>query len=132
MTSDRFPPRSHDLAPLEARDVDEFLAAAAQQQWPLPAPKSNAPTTYEVAFGPRPIRLGEVEFRILLFLASRPYHAFKRQAIVEAVNNQWMGGEQEPLTEQNVDTYVSSLRDQLGVLHDYVQSVPHIGYRFKA
>jgi hypothetical protein len=34
------------------------------------------PATYRQAFGDEPIRVGIVEFRIMLFLASRPYHAF--------------------------------------------------------
>jgi DNA-binding winged helix-turn-helix (wHTH) protein len=36
------------------------------------------------------------------------------------------------VTEETVDEHIDALRDQLGVLHDYVQTVPYIGYRFKA
>jgi hypothetical protein len=37
-----------------------------------------------------------------------------------------------PIEEAAVDDYVATLRDQLGILHDFVQSVPHVGYRYKA
>lgn len=84
------------------------------------------PASYRQALGEEPIRVGAVEFQIMLFLASRPYHAFTRREIAAAVN------ERIPITEELVDTYVSSLRDQLGVFHDFVQTVPHVGYRFKA
>jgi DNA-binding response OmpR family regulator len=68
-----------------------------------------------------------MEFRILLFLASRPYHAFSRRSIADAVS-----AEQDPVEEESIGRHIASLLDQLGVFHDYVQSVPYIGYRFKA
>ena len=84
------------------------------------------PASYRQALGDEPIRVGAVEFQIMLFLASRPYHAFTRREIAAAVS------ERLPVTEELIDSYVSSLRDQLGVFHDFVQTVPHVGYRFKA
>jgi len=62
-----------------------------------------------------------------LFLASKPYHAFTRRSIAEAVRS-----EQFPVEEVTVEQFVTTLRDQLGPFHDYVQAVPYIGYRFKA
>jgi|GEM_PF-3375792 len=111
-----------------AVDLPEFLEAAAQQTWPLKQPGGlTGPQSYRLAFGHRPIQLGNLEFRILLFLASRPYHAFTHRAIAAAVST-----DLDTLAESDVDQVIASLRDQLGVLHDYVQTVPHIGYRFKA
>jgi DNA-binding response OmpR family regulator len=63
----------------------------------------------------------------LLFLASKPYHAFTRRNIADAVST-----DQNPVVEDSVDQHIASLLDQLGAFHDYVQSVPYIGYRFKA
>lgn len=111
---------------LVAADLPEFLEAAARQHWPPEDDKLVGPQSYRVAFGPGPVQLGLVEFRILLFLASRPYHAFARHDIAKAVSTELV-----PLAESAVDEHISSLRDQLGVLHDYVQTVPYIGYRFK-
>ena len=59
--------------------------------------------------------------------ASRPYHPFSRRQIAEAVTT-----EEQPVAEDSVDQYIASLRDQLGFFHDFVQTVPHMGYRFKA
>ena len=108
-------------------DLNEFLAEASQQSWPREQEKLQGPTSFRVAFGQEPIQLRPAEFHILLFLAGRPYHAFSRRAIAEAVSTV-----ANPVTEDLVDEHVDALRDQLGVWHDYVQTVPHIGYRFKA
>jgi DNA-binding response OmpR family regulator len=108
-------------------DLTEFLLVAAQQIWPINEDQPECPRSYHVALGREPIQLGIVEFRILLFLASRPYHAFTRRCIADAVNSK-----RDPVTEDTVDRHVAFLLDQLGVFHDYVQSVPYIGYRFKS
>jgi DNA-binding response OmpR family regulator len=106
-------------------NLTALLEEAPRQKWPLQ--EHQAPTSYRLALGQENIHLGIVEFRILLFLAGRPYHAFTRRNIADAVSS-----EQHPVTEDTVDRHVASLLDQLGVFHDYVQSVPYIGYRFKA
>ena len=103
-----------------------FLELAAQQRWPVEPEDLAGPKSYRFALGQQPIQLGPVEFRILLFLASRPYHAFTARAIATAVSPKL-----EPVTEESVGEHISSLRDQLGVFYDYVQTVPYIGYRFK-
>ncbi len=108
-------------------DLTEFLAEASQQTWPLDQEKLQGPKSFRVAFGQAPIQLGPVEFRILLFLASRPYHPFTRRTIAAAITTA-----ADPVSEEAVDAHIDALRDQLGVLHDYVQTVPYIGYRFKA
>ena len=107
-------------------DVATLLEEATRQTWPLYEGDSTR-TSYRFALGQEMIELGTVEFRILLFLASRPYHAFTRRSIAVAVTS----GE-NPVAEDTVDQHVASLLDQLGVFHDYVQSVPYIGYRFNA
>jgi DNA-binding response OmpR family regulator len=108
-------------------DLAKLLQEASHQIWPFNEDQTARCTSYRLALGQEPIQLGIVEFRILLFLASRPYHAFTRRSIADAVST-----EQNPVAEDTVDRHVASLLDQLGVFHDYVQSVPYIGYRFKA
>ena len=108
-------------------DLTEFLQVAAHQIWPINEDHPESPRSYHVALGQEPIQLGIVEFRILLFLASRPYHAFTRTCIADAVTSL-----RDPVTEDTVDQHIARLLEQLGVFHDYVQSVPFIGYRFKA
>ena len=95
------------------RDVDQVLLR----------PRAS----YRETLGDEPIRVGIVEFRIMLFLASRPYHAFTRRQISDASST-----EGHTVTEATVDFHIATLRDQLGVFHDFVQSVPQVGYRFKA
>ena len=82
---------------------------------------------YRETLGDGAIRVGIVEFRIMLFLASRPYHAFTRRQISDASSTAG-----HTVTEATVDFHIASLRDQLGDFHDFVQSVPQVGYRFKA
>lgn len=83
--------------------------------------------SYRETLGDGPIRVGIVEFRIMLFLASRPYHAFTRRQISDASST-----EGHTVTEATVDSHIASLRDQLSAFHDFVQTVPQVGYRFKA
>jgi DNA-binding response OmpR family regulator len=109
------------------RDIATLQHLAARQTWPVNDDSTRHSTSYQVALGREAIQLGIIEFRILLFLASRPYHAFTRRSIADAVSS-----ERYPVVEATVEQHVASLLDQLGVFHDYVQSVPYIGYRFKA
>ena len=118
------PPKTHEVA---VTHLTEFLEVAAQQKWPIVEDQFDPPQAYRVTLDKEPIQLGIVEFRILLFLASRPYHAFTRRCIAEAVDSQ-----RDPVTAETIDRHVATLFDQLGEFHDYVQSVPYIGYRFKA
>ena len=114
---------SHDLI---ADSLEELLHSAAEQTWPASGRKLEGPRSFRLSEGQDPIQLGSVEFRLLLFLASRPYHPFTRKAIAEAIATNF-----EPVAPDDVDQYVGALRDQLGVFHDFVQTVPYIGYRFK-
>jgi DNA-binding response OmpR family regulator len=110
-----------------ATDFTTILQQAAHYEWPINEDHQPHPTSYRLAVGQDPIELGVVEFRILLFLAGRPYHAFTRRCIADAVSSA-----RNPVAEDTVDRHVASLLDQLGAFHDHVQSVPYIGYRFKA
>jgi DNA-binding response OmpR family regulator len=89
----------------------------------------HPPTSYRHAFGDKPIRLGAIEFQILLFLASRPYHAFTPKQIVTTVAAELKS---PPLECAALETHVANLREQLGVLSDFVQTVPGVGWRYKA
>lgn len=82
---------------------------------------------YLVEISGQPINLDFVEFRILMFLSRSPYRAFTRKQIVAAVST-----EAQPVTEEQLGGHINSLRGKLGLFSDYVQTVPYIGYRFKA
>ena len=85
------------------------------------------PWSYLAKRGLGTIRLNSTECRILQFLATRPYHAFSRRRIAAAVST-----ERNPVTPDSLAGHVASLRQQLGFFGNYIQSVPYIGYRFKA
>ena len=112
---------------LRVSDLAALLNEAGRSKWPVRDDDLRRAASYRIALGRETIDLGVVEFHILLFLASRPYHAFTRRNIAAAVST-----DENPVTEEMVDRYVASLLEQLGVFHDYVQAVPFIGYRFKA
>ena len=86
----------------------------------------ESPWSYAVKLGKQPITLSGIEWRILKFLSSRPYHAFTPRRIVEAVTT-----ESQPVTEDSLRGHIASLREKLGFFADYVQTVPYVGYRFK-
>ena len=116
-----------NIGEVEISNLTEFLQIAAHQEWPVGDEPGNSIPSYRLALGKEPIQLGIVESRILLYLASRPYHSFTRRSIAAAVSST-----AEPVAEGTVDRHVASLVDQLGLFHDYVQTVPYVGYRFKA
>lgn len=115
---------SGDLVPTD--NVDFFWEVAYEER-DRDSVFIRPPASYRQAFGDEPIRVGIVEFHIMLFLAGRPYHAFTRRQIADALCAQ-----RHPISEDMVDDHVATLRDQLGILHDFVQSVPRVGYRYKA
>jgi len=88
--------------------------------------KPESPWSYAVKLGKKPIVLSGIEWRILKFLSSKPYHAFTPRRIAEAVTT-----ETQPVTEDALRGHIASLREKLGFFADYVQTVPYIGYRFK-
>ena len=83
--------------------------------------------SYEMKLGRMKIHLPLIEFRILRFLAARPYRPFSRRRIANAVSTR-----RHPVTPQALDGHIARLRHALGFFHDYVQTVPHMGYRFRA
>lgn len=76
--------------------------------------------------GREPISLTQTEFRIIRFLAGKPFKAFRREQIVDAVNTQ-----ENPVTDETLDYHIRELRGKLGIFSDFVQTVPYIGFRFK-
>ena len=109
-------------ADLIFRSQEEASRAAAQKdEQVVPRPG------YLVELCGEPIPLDLIEYRILVFLARKPYKAYTKKQIVDAVNTA-----EGPVTEQTLDQHVQALRQKLGLFSDYVQSVPYVGYRFKA
>lgn len=87
----------------------------------------DGPWSYRVRVGRGLIQLEGVEYRILYFLATHPYKAYTPKRIAQAVTT-----DEEPVSKETLPGHISSLRSKLGFFADYIQSVPHIGYRYKA
>ncbi len=105
-------------------DVAAFVREAQRRKGQID--EEPPPPFYRVALGLVPLELGDVEFRILVFLASRPYYPFSPQNISDAVTTPRL-----PVTPDTLDQHIAALREQLGFFRDYVQTVPYMGYRFK-
>jgi DNA-binding response OmpR family regulator len=121
------------MAPDVPRNTGKLVSGAVDVFWEVDDHEESSesvvirpPASYRRAYSDEPIRVGIVEARILLLLASRPYYAFTPRQIAEAATS-----DRRPVAEEAVEGHIASLRDQIGVLHDFVQTVPHIGYRYK-
>ncbi len=119
--------RSERSERTELVDAVYFLQQIELGEWFVDREKATSPQSYRFRLGRETIQLDWLEYRLLSVLASRPYHAFPRRRLVELV-----GSERFPVTEESLDEIVNALREKLGFFRDYVQTVPYIGYRFKA
>jgi DNA-binding response OmpR family regulator len=108
-------------------DVHDVERQAQRRRFVERADETADPWSYRAKIGRGILRLTTVEYRILKFLASRPYHVFTRHRIADAIRTA-----SHPVTAETVGRHIASLRSQLGFYSDYIQSVPNVGYRFKA
>jgi DNA-binding response OmpR family regulator len=111
------------LAPADELDTRRPIGGPIEDDRVEP-PASRSP--FYAGLGGKPIALDYVEYRIFQLLSSRPYHAFTPRRIAEEVTS-----EEFPVTAESLPDHIASLRKKLGFFSDYIQSVPHIGYRFK-
>ena len=111
----------------EIFDVSRFYQKLNDQIPSVKVQTAPSPWSYRVKRGHEPISLDDIEYRILKFLSSKPYHAFTPRRIAQAVTTDRL-----PVTEESLRGHITSLRAKLGFFADYVQTVPYIGYRFKA
>jgi DNA-binding response OmpR family regulator len=87
------------------------------------------PSTYEVSYGDRPLRLTPKEFSILELLVCNGRRVLSRAAFIERV---W--SLQEPPEEDTVKAHIKSLRQKLkasGAPEDWIETVHGLGYRLK-
>lgn len=84
------------------------------------------PGKREVRIDERRIRLTNMEFRILHFLASHQGWVYTRSQIVSAAR-----GEDYAVTDRSVDAIIVGLRKKLGPEAHYIETVRGVGYRFK-
>lgn len=80
---------------------------------------------HEVRVAGERVTLTITEFKILLFLATRPGRVRTRFEIVEEVS-----GDVDVL-ERTVDAHVTSMRRKLGAAGEFVETVRGVGYRLR-
>jgi DNA-binding response OmpR family regulator len=108
----------------------DIAEAGRKRSQTRPSPERGrilSSTSYRAKLGRETIALDAIAFRILTFLSATPYHAYSRRRIAEAVTSR-----RHPVAEETLDDHIRALREQLGFFRDYVQTVPYIGYRFRA
>jgi len=73
------------------------------------------------------VALTALELRLLLMLYDRRGRVQSRELLLDEV---W--GAETDVTSRNVDTHVKRVREKLGPVGDYIETVRGVGYRFRA
>ena len=84
------------------------------------------PSRFQVKVGQDEIRLTAIEFKLLKYLMSNKGRVSTRDMLLDQV---W--GYEAALTTRTVDTHIKRLREKLGKVGDYIETIRGIGYRFK-
>ena len=80
---------------------------------------------YQVFINDSEIRLTALEFRLLKHLIDRRGRVQTRDQLLEEV---W--GYSSSVTTRTVDTHIKRLREKLGPIGNYIQTIRGVGYRF--
>ncbi len=81
---------------------------------------------HEVRIGDDSVPLTALEFKLLLDLASRKGRVQSRDSLLERV---W--GYAPGIETRTVDTHVKRLREKLGPVSHYIETVRGVGYRIR-
>jgi two-component system phosphate regulon response regulator PhoB len=81
---------------------------------------------HEVRVKGEPVVLTPTELRLLHVLASHPGRVFTRSHLLSRVI-----GDNAVVTDRNVDVHVRAIRQKMGELRDWVETVRGVGYRFR-
>ena len=84
------------------------------------------PAKFQVKVGKNEIRLTAIEFKLLQYLLGSRGRVATRDLLLDQV---W--GYDAALTTRTVDTHIKRLREKLGEVGDYIETIRGIGYRFK-
>ncbi|MBC7348710.1 MAG: response regulator transcription factor [Candidatus Aminicenantes bacterium] len=84
------------------------------------------PEKHEVRIKDQPVDLSLSEFRILELLTSRPGRVFTRDQILDHL---W--GQEKVVIPRTVDVHIRHLREKLGPLAAFIQSIRGVGYKYE-
>ena len=82
---------------------------------------------HHVSVNQMPIQLTSTEFKLLVELASKRGRVQTRTSLLDRVWGYTYEG-----YDRTVDTHIRHLREKLGDLGDYIETVRGVGYRFRA
>jgi two-component system phosphate regulon response regulator PhoB len=84
------------------------------------------PVRHLVSINNRPIRLTATEFKLLFELASKRGRVLTREILLDRVWGYTYEG-----YARTVDTHIRRLREKLGPIGNYIETLRGIGYRFR-
>jgi len=84
-------------------------------------------SSYTARLGKHKLALPRKEFETLVCLIRNKGRVLSRESILNAV---W--GENVHVVDRTVDVHIRKVREKLGAYAEYIETVPGVGYRFKA
>jgi two-component system, OmpR family, alkaline phosphatase synthesis response regulator PhoP len=84
-------------------------------------------SSYTAHLGKQKLTLPRKEFETLVYLLRNKGRVLSRESILNAV---W--GENVHVVDRTVDVHIRKIREKLGSYAEYIETVPGVGYRFKA
>jgi two-component system phosphate regulon response regulator PhoB len=84
------------------------------------------PDKFEVKVGDQPVKLTALEFKLLNYLLEVKGRVATRDTLLDRV---W--GYDSDLNTRTVDTHIKRLREKLGEVGNYIETIRGLGYRFK-
>jgi len=84
-------------------------------------------SSYTAHLGKQKLILPRKEFETLVYLLRNKGRVLSRESILNAV---W--GENIHVVDRTIDVHIRKIREKLGTYAEYIETVPGVGYRFKA
>jgi two-component system, OmpR family, alkaline phosphatase synthesis response regulator PhoP len=84
-------------------------------------------SSYTASIGKQKLVLPRKEFETLVYLLRNRGRVLSRESILNAV---W--GENIHVVDRTIDVHIRKIREKLGAYSEYIETVPGVGYRFKA
>ncbi len=84
-------------------------------------------SSYTARIGKQKLQLPRKEFETLVYLIRNRGRVLSRESILNAV---W--GETIHVVDRTIDVHIRKIREKIGPYAEYIETVPGIGYRFRA
>jgi two-component system, OmpR family, alkaline phosphatase synthesis response regulator PhoP len=84
-------------------------------------------SSYTASIGKQKLVFPRKEFETLVYLVRNRGRVLSRESILNAV---W--GENVHVVDRTIDVHIRKIREKLGALSEYIETVSGVGYRFRA